>query len=246
MSRRRRRSSSRQSLASYIRGLSGIIQYQPMDETSGSVAVDYSGNSFDGTHVGATLAGDTFAGQPCPTYDGNNDNNQLDEVGLETVFDPLEGTWVLFLKMTQAQWQSAGVDKAWGIVGVDVSNRIMIYKSAADRIAILHNVGGVSKALVYTTVSSDYGVYVPIIYSWSSSGNELDLFTNESKATATFPAGAWTGSDLTTTYCQVMSRIGGLFSPGSASTFVLFNRALSTADKTALYNAAAARESNIA
>jgi lysophospholipase L1-like esterase len=76
-----------------------LIAYYPLDETSGNVALDISGNGHNGSYVGVALAGaiNPLTGKPAPVWDGSIGKYvNLISSGIVPSFD--EGTAIMLVK----------------------------------------------------------------------------------------------------------------------------------------------------
>jgi hypothetical protein len=82
-----------------------IIAYWPLNEMSGTVAYDVSGNHFNGTYYGVTPAQSAGAGSTfglAPSFDGVNDYIELYSAGLATEIGTGDLTMCVWLKAQSA------------------------------------------------------------------------------------------------------------------------------------------------
>ena len=219
----------------------------PNDHTIDSASVKKVGE-LDGGYVGPTVDDDVFAGSPCPTFDGINDYIQLDYTGLESVFDPAEGTMVIFAKATGAVIG----DSNWHLaieIGYNDSNRFYLAKSSvADRWTAEVSIGGVSKALHYTapTPANQYDQWIPLILRWSATGNFVRFNVGDATAVSdTYPSGTWTTNNLAQTRCRIGSQASTLYWDGSLAAPHVVARAISDTEVADLLNAIALEEAAI-
>lgn len=80
-----------------------LIGYWPLDETSGTVARDYSGRGNNGAHSGVTL-GQPGIGDGCtsPLYDGSTSYTNIYSTALAAAFNGAEGTLLIWAKVANA------------------------------------------------------------------------------------------------------------------------------------------------
>ncbi len=168
----------------------------------------------DAGYVGPTLDDDLLLGKPAPTLDGSNDDIPLEFNRLESEFDPADFTMVIAFKLSSAQRQDANVYMAQSI-GVDGDNRIAIFKSAANTITVQAEVGNVITNRNFTLTAADDDKWNLIIMTANEAGNRLTLYIKTTASETTYPAGTWTGSDLTAAYCELGSQNGSVFCPNA-------------------------------
>ena len=234
------------SLDTYFRNLAGLVEYLPLNEISGAAALDYSGNGFDGVHTNNTIADDTFAGRPCPTFDGVNDSVERDEVGIETVFNPDLGTAYISVKMAEADLNST-TTHGFISTGVDNNNRLNLgHSGAVDRISIDLRHGGTN--IVLNDTVAQYDTWLFLAASWSRADARTRLYIGgQARVTGAFPtAGTWSASDLAALYCTLGHVGGGSDYKGSLASYAMVNREITQAEFDAAYIIAKSQENNMA
>ena len=202
----------------------------------------YLVGELDGANVGASLNSDTFLGLPCPTFVG--DYIQLEHNGLEDVFDPALGSFAWAIKLAAADWASA-TPYVFAVIGVDANNRFRLWKPAANTLRFEVSIGGVSATADYSVQASDHDHWLQPVCTWNSAG-DISLHVKTTTATAAYPAGTWTSSDLTAAFCRLMSENGANHAPGSGASFLPFDRELSTEEAQGLYIYAQSEEPDLA
>ena len=154
-----------ETLTSYIRGLSGLVAYYPLDELSGNVANDKSGNGLNGTITGATVGQAGKVGKAY-SFDGTGDYVALPQGGGipfydNTVFsismlvykDTLTSEIFMF-----AEGSSADNDPAYTVGMVDSagSNKVRIF--------IRNDAGGVLVNAVKSTAVVSLAAWHHIVW----------------------------------------------------------------------------------
>ncbi len=185
--------------------LPGIIQYLPMNETSGLVANDVSGQANNGAYSGATLAQMTGPGASMgllPRYDGVNDFLNLYSAAFNADFVGSEFTFACWFRLTSVA--SGRIAR----ILVDFSNVLDIVISAGV-ITTNYTANGVFKTRAGFNVSVDtwyhYGLTV------TDTNDRMRVYRNGVQLGATLTGiGAWTGSLDSTQCCFMASTTGGL------------------------------------
>ena len=172
-----------------------LIGYWPGNEEAGTVAVDYSGNGYNGVYTGVTLGQEGIGdGLTCPLYDGANDFMQP-PVGFRTAWNGLEfsmGGWFQTTAWTD------GVARNLFKVEVDGNNFIRVFKSTANnRISIRYSAGA-------ATSNKDIDISPSIFFHFmvvvSRSGNYLRGYINGVASGADVTIGGdWVGTPAAAT-----------------------------------------------
>lgn len=208
------------------------IAYWKLDETSGSTAFDSSGNGFDGTYSGVTLAAATGPdGAPAPSFDGVNDYVNVYSAGLASAFNPAEGTIVAWARVaSSAIWTDGAVRRVINLE-TNTNNRLHITRTTAN---------GQMQFFYRTNTSFTQSVSLaglsPVTYmhygqTWSSSANEFKAYYGGSQTGSTQSGlSTWAGS-LSSTATNIGIQFTSGTSPwhGSIAHVALFDYALSPA-----------------
>lgn len=201
--------------------LSGVVTWN-------EASVKKSGE-YDGRYSGPTLNGDTFMGQPCPTFDGVNDYVQLEHNRLEALLKPenagFEMTIAIPVLMSQAAWESTDF-RGFLEIGVDTNNRFDLYHvNITKRVMARAAVGGVATTCILDVDSSHYGKFALLTATYSLANNRIRLYINKTMSQSTYPvAGTWTASALTSTWTRMGAISTGNFLVGSAASAIIDNR----------------------
>lgn len=172
---------------------SSLIGYWPLDELSGTVARDVSGNGRDGAYrdTGVTYAQAGIKGGRSVLLDGTGYIN-AQTAGLAAAFNGLEGTVLVWVKLPD--WSGTGV-KTFVRIQVDASNLLIIRKGpTAGTLDYYFTAGGtshVTAGIAYTNTN-----FVAYAMTWSKSGNKLSKYAAGSLATAEggYLGSGWAGA----------------------------------------------------
>lgn len=205
-----------------------LIQYLPMNETSGTTANDLSGGGRNGGYSGVTLAVDTFKGMPVASWDGTNDFVTTYSASLNSAFNNAEGTAVLWCRVSGAGVWTDGAARVPFYVGTDASNRVGCQKTAAaDTILFLYNAGGtLESANIVIGPTTDW---FHIAISWSKAADEVKFYVNGVQSGSTLTTlGTWSGA-LVTDFCRVGSLSTSSIWSGNLAHWALWTTPLTPA-----------------
>lgn len=208
---------------------SSLLAHWPLSETSGTVAVDKSGNNLHGAYVGPTLAGDTSPfNRPAPTFDGINDEVNIYSAALNAAFNTEEGAIFIFSKMASAVWAD-GVGRTKFNIRATASNYITFAKQAtAGDVTILNVRGGTASGFTFSGMSSTgFNCYC---VTWSKSNNRMSVYLNGYFMPPLYTLlGTWTGA-LDSARCKIAASGGGLYDKGTTSDVVIVSREATAAE----------------
>jgi hypothetical protein len=183
-----------------------LIAYFPLDESSGLVAYDRSGNGRNGAHTAVTL------GQPgigdrrtTGSYNGTTSYTNIYSAGLASAFSGAEGTLVVWAKVANAGvWTDAAIRYIAGLQ-VDTNNRLRIVKwSTNNSLTLAYTAGAATKQAAPTL--TDVGWFSAGM-TWSKSTDQA-LFYVKGVATgaAQTSLGTWAGA-LSATSCNLGANV---------------------------------------
>lgn len=143
-----------------------LIGYWPLNEASGTVAYDKSGNGRNGVYTNVTLGqagvGD---GYTAALFNGTTSKADIYSASFASAFNGNTGTLSVFA--TSADWASATL-RVIGQVFVDASNLIRI--SAQSGLITFNHIGaGTSKSKQYQIPTGEAG-FVRLSITWGASG----------------------------------------------------------------------------
>lgn len=215
----------------YLRSLPGAVALWPLHETSGSNADEVVNNN-DGTYSGPTLANAlTPAGTYAPYFDGINDAVEIYSAGFNGVFNPALFT-VMILCRFDGVWGDANFYTALQI-GVDVNNRILLYKANSANVwRVFFSAGGSAAQRDNSSAPTDYFVSS---MTGDKAGNVLRMFFNNAQIGADSAySGTWAGA-LTTGWTDIGSLGGALYFKGWEAYVFVANQAYSPAQIAEIY-----------
>lgn len=190
-----------------LASLPGVIQYLPLNELTGVVAADASGNGRTGSYSGVTL---NSADGPGPSmgragrWDGVNDVVALNGGSWAAAFNANLGSWGLWLRVFNSGVWTDGSSRD-SYIGVDVNNFILLRKSATNNtFTFWFRTGGGSSLNLNTTLSTTEWFHV--CFTWDKANNRCRAYINGTQITGspTTYAFTWSGSINDT-----FSKIGG-------------------------------------
>lgn len=149
------------------------ISIRPLNEGSGSIIYDKSGNGYNGTYTGVTWEGTVppMGGQ-APRWDGALDYGNVYSAGFGSAFDFDEFTIMLWLKMSSGAVWSDGVFRTALSFYRNGSNQINLWKESGSAKIGFQRVGdGTSK--VTTSGNLSYTDWFSIAISVSIGGGGL-------------------------------------------------------------------------
>src|SRR3990167_7371304 len=134
-----------------------LIGYWPGSEEAGTVAVDYSGNGYNGVYTGVTLGQEgTGDGLTCPLYDGANDFMQP-PAGFRTALNVSEGTIGLWAKVSGAGVWTDATTRNLFFLSTDATNRILLRRSTTNnQLSHAYVAGGTTESVTFTTSTIDW------------------------------------------------------------------------------------------
>lgn len=166
-----------QTYAQKVRGLFGssLIQHLLMDEPSGLVSSDKSGNGCNGAYTATdiTYQATALGRTPGVTLGGSASNINLYSAAFASKYSGLEGTIFFSMYIPTARFAN-GADQRIFMLRSDGSNRIFANKDAAtDSVTFNHTGAGTSKGF-----SFHLGIQkqLRLAWTWSVSSNRARLY----------------------------------------------------------------------
>jgi hypothetical protein len=177
----------------------GPIAYWPLNESSGAVAYDISGNGYNGAHTGVTLGQTGIGdGNTCPLFDGTNDFTNVYTTGFRDAFNGAEGTLQAWARVFNVGVWTDGLN-ARRIVNlrVDADNFIRIRKSANNTIIYEYKAGGTTENQSKSSMTTTDWFHVAV--TWSVSADAVTYYYDGAQeGTPDATLGTWVG-DLAST-----------------------------------------------
>lgn len=211
---------------------SNLIWSPALTDVSGTVATDYSYvGGRNGTYQGSiTLAGGTGPdNQPCPLFDGINDNviptvGALAALNTAGVFNPLEGTLGVWFKFNDvAKLNSATIFHLFA-AAADARNRVKFTKFPANTLTCAITVQNVPIQITLSSTFTSLAWHHGLV-TWSSSANLVRGYLDgvQIGADQAYPVGTWEVVALNAVWTQIGSHNSSNFFPGNLAYSFLSN-----------------------
>lgn len=207
------------------------IAYWPLNEGSGSVIQDKSGNGYDGAYTGVTWDGTQFVkGGPVPFWDGANDYGDVYSAGFASAFDLDEGCILIWVKMADASVWTDVTTRTLYLFQRDAGNRVFFNKlNSANEIRLRRTGNGTSQTLDHTINNPDW---FSVILSWSVMNDALKLYINGVQAETTqmgLLASVGSGLDSSATVLGAASQAPIQIHHGYLGNVAIYNRSIDNA-----------------
>jgi hypothetical protein len=233
--RLRRLARGRGGFGDYSKAVLGLgpLAYWPLNETSGTAAVDLVG-AHNGTYTGVDLA----QSQPpftAPLFDGTNDYCNIYSAWLTSNFTGQEGALAYWAKVSGAGVWADGKNRYAVTLYVDANNTVQTRKSSAENTAnLLYQAGGTVKQINISTTTTAWAHYA---MTWSKTADQMIVYYNGAQSGATQTGlGTFEGGPS-----AISSTIGSysvapvLVFSGWLAHAALWNRALTATEVANLY-----------
>ncbi len=211
-----------------------LIGYWPLNELSGTVSYDQSGQNNNGTYTAVTLAVAGIGnGNTGASFNGSTSKDNVFSSALATDFNRLEGSLALWAKVSAAGVWTDGTVRYLIELNADSQNRISILRSATNGIVTLAYRGGnVLKQVSSAAQSSTDWLHWAL--TWSVSANAVKAYLNGAQiGTTQTTLTAFTGS-LAIALIGVLTVTPTSVWSGSLAHVALFNAALGASQIAAL------------
>ena len=172
------------------------IAYYPLNEPSGTVTIDRSGNGYNGTYSGATLAQPGIGdGQTSALFGETGTTlSTLTTSGIIPAINTAEISILLWYKVSAVGVWTDSTTRYLFEITTDGNNYASIYKSSTNnRINMAYSAGATSKFVTVEPVSSTGFIF--LAYTASKSNNQFIGYLNGSAAGTTQTGlGTWSGN----------------------------------------------------
>jgi lysophospholipase L1-like esterase len=171
---------------------SSLIAHYSLDEASGVVAIDKSGNGCDGVYTAVSYR-NMFKGMPWCLFSNDTSKLNIYSTTFNSNFDGNTGSISFAFFVPNTEYLTDGVSKYLLRIRVDANNYIYIYKSTNDYLFRIEIMRGGEAEWAYFSVFNTNPNFVTI--SWDAAG--YTLFRNGSvglKPTMTVNTHTWTGN----------------------------------------------------
>jgi hypothetical protein len=220
---------------------SSLIAYWPLNETSGTVAYDVSGNARNGAYTGVDLANAAAPakiGGMAPYFDGTNDYCNIYSASLASAFSGAAGSLFIWAKIFNAGiWTDASYDDFFRIAA-DANNEILLRKTNANNaLYTRYNANGTTKSVTRTnTTTIDWFLFG---FTWSKAADQMIAYYNGAQTGATQTGlDTWAGAPAAAT-CVIGAYVLTPANPwnGWLNQAIILNRIATPAEVLAMYNA---------
>lgn len=170
------------------------LAFWPLNEASGSVAYDRSGNGFNGAYTGVDLGQAGQGGQTCVFFGGSGDSLNVYSAGLAGAFSTAAGSIALWAKVNSSSDWTDGSFRNVATFYVDGSNSIQIYKSSTNnRISWSYIAGGTNSQRNKSDASSTGWMHLAL--TWSKAADQVIAYYNGAQEGVTLTGlGTWAGA----------------------------------------------------
>lgn len=171
-----------------------LVAYWPLSESSGSIAVDASGNSRNGAYSNVAL-GDTGIGdgRTCPEFvDVSNSQCNVYSVSLRDAWPASAGTFMVWVKAPNSIWDDTVAHNCVNLRTNGNSGIAIGKPSAIDQLGLNWFGGGVyAGSTWYAYESADDWIHVAV--TWDAAANEAKTYFNGVLAATNSGLGTWSG-----------------------------------------------------
>ena len=224
--------------ASYVSTVTSIqpdhlLQYLPMNETSGTNAYDSSGNGRNAVYVNCVVNRDTgiVSGEKSVRLNGTSSWIGIYPTTINTIMDRDEGSIMLWFYSKASPWGGSGSG------GVKIMARITYNSDNFIQLAITNTnlvIDHVSKG-VYQSSSTPIAdisaagtsnAWMCIVLTWSTPKNETNIFINGSQVVKTRAYSGWDTGDLDAAYTRLGQMNSAYFFNGYLSHWAMWDTSL--------------------
>lgn len=164
----------------------GPIAYWPMAESSGSVALDATGNARNGAYTGVTLGNAGIGdGRTAASFNGSTSFNNIYSVSLAGAFNGQECTMAAWFQVSGAGvWTDATARRIFRLRS-DGSNYIELYKSNTNNLLEVDYIAGGTVKAVTSTALGGSVAWIHIAVTITKAGDALKFYLNGIQSGAT-------------------------------------------------------------
>jgi lysophospholipase L1-like esterase len=230
-----------QSGASYAEQVQALapIAYWPMDDASGTVALDASGNGRNGAY---RAAGEPLLGQSvtdaqgtrfvAPLFDGSNDYLNLYSTSFRDAFNGAEGSVMAWFRVADTAVWADGTTRRVLTLFAASGNEYFLRKETTGTLPFAFAMGGTVKSLTIPSPAST--LWQCVVITWSKTANQIIVSLNGAPVGSPLTSlGTWAGTPAATqTMAGASSTSGAASWSGNIAHVAYWNRPL-TANEVA-------------
>ena len=219
---------------------SSLIGLWSLDESSGTVAYDRSGNARNGAYTAVTLAnakGPTKTCTMAPLFDGSTSFCNVYSAGFAGAFNGALGSVLLWGKVLNVGVWTDSTTRMLSRFMVDNNNYMDLRTTGASGyLQYLRAGNNIADGGPYATGSPTN--WFQAVITWSETADELKTFFNGTPALATQATlGAWSGSLSATKVCLgAASTVPGNVWSGWLAHIAVLNRVATPAEVQSVYS----------
>lgn len=208
-----------------------MIGYWMMDEPSGAVATDSSGNGNDGAYTSVTLGQTGIGdGKTCPSFDGAASRNNIYSANLDSLFNGAEGSIALWAKVFDANVWTDGLLRDVIRFSPNLATNFIIIRRTINNNELSWYYSSNSNTKQRVKAVSDTG-WMHLGMTWSHSANEFKAYFNGVQEGATIGSLAvWSGALLAAQTNVGCGTASAQVWKGNVAHVVVYNTPLSGAN----------------
>jgi len=212
----------------------GPIAYWKLDEVSGTVATDASGNARHGAYANSPTLGGTFGPFVAPTFAAATTQHvNIYSASLAGAYNDATGTMLLFVRASGA---NPALRNAIRLATTTNNYTARLARNDASSLARRDDSSGTTQRIGNATTTDSWGM---LAMTWDSGANVIELFVNGVSQGTEVPAAAWADT-LATAGCVISGQATTgtvLRWQGQIAHVALFSTVLSAANIAAIYAA---------
>lgn len=204
-----------------------LIQYFPLWEPSGAVAIDKSSQANNGSYTSITLGATGFGdGKTGAGFSVAGSNVNLYSVPFVADFNGDEGTMTMWAYM--ANWGNGAQNMYIYFATDSYNDTIYIQKLGSNVVRVVRDTSNDSGKLSATAAQSGAG-WKHLAATWSDSGDAIVFYLNGVAQTAATGLGAWVGTPGSTK-CTLGNNEGANVFAGTLQHWAMWNVALTQSE----------------
>lgn len=180
-----------------------LLAYWLLAETAGSVAANFEGTvARDGAYSNVSLAATIAPGNtPAPAFNGTTSLVNIYTASLGSAFSGAAGTLAGWLRVSGAGVWTDGANRTAMVLLADANNYVHIRKSSTNnRLQLFYNAAG---TLLTHNITLNPATWFHVACTWSAAANAFRAWVNGVEQTPATGLGAWSGSGLADTFCNI-------------------------------------------
>lgn len=221
-------------------GSSNLLALWPLNELSGSVAINAQGNvSRNGTYSNVSL-GQTvgpFGSGLFGRWNGTTSYCDIFSASLQSAFSPTEGSCAAWVKLAAASVWSDGTSRRFINLLADSSNVVRLGRTTTlNTLEWIYRAGGTLETITSTSVGGTTS-WFHVALTWSKSNDRVIAYLNGVQVNIATGLGVWVGNIATaSTVLGSSSTTPANVLNGHLAYAAIWNKELSSTEVLELYN----------